>query len=243
MKKLIYIIIGCLFVPFYFSSCSENDRLTFEDTPGIYFRLPEKDTTLIVREDTIVYSFAFEDPNLVREYVMRVPVEITGLSVNKERKFKIRIDPKLSTAVEGRDYIKLQEEYIMPANTGKDSIRITVLRNDSLQTKPRDLQLEIVATPDFKLGIKERATIRLRFSDILEEPEWWDYWSFFMGAYGRKKHQQWLLIWGKTPLKTDGQIHPFNTPKELMAIQDLRIYFEQNPTYENGERVVVPKIY
>lgn len=243
MKNIFHLFISGLLCLFY-AACSENDKLLFNDNASIYFRIPKGDTTLIIQADTVVYSFAFEDPELVNTFVMRLPVESTGLAPSYERKYKIHIVPELSTAIEGTDFQALQETYTMPAQKGLDTLLLTVNRTESMQVAPKNLVLEMVATDDFKLGPQERVRIYLRISDILERPEWWDEWEPYMGAYGRKKHDKWLKIWGKDPLPTDvSMIHPFYTPKELMAIQDLRIYFEQNPTYENGERVVVPKVY
>lgn len=242
MKKIVYIAVASLLCLFCFS-CSENSRLMFNDDAAIYFRIPKGDTNLIIQTDTVVYSFAFEDANLVKTYTIRIPIESTGAAVPHERKYQIKADTKLSTAIEGTDFETLKSEYIMPANTGLDTLLLIVKRTPAMQEAAKSLVLEMVATPDFKLGLEERQQIYLRFSDILERPSWWKDWEYYMGAYGRKKHEKWLQIWGKAALPTDVFVHPFYTPKELMAIQDMRIYFEQNPTYENGERVVVPKVY
>lgn len=240
MKRLFYIL-TIYFFGMSLLSCQENDRLLFTDDSAIYFTLPTKDTTLLIQEDTVVYSFALETHSV---YTLRLPIESTGLAPNRERTYKISINPSYTTAVEGTDFEGLKTEYHMPANRGLDTVSFTVHRTLPMQTAARTLRLDIVPTADFKEGIQERTSIYLKFSDILERPVWWDKWEFVMGEYGRKKHDKWLEIWGKSPLPTDVMmIHPFYTPKELMAIQDLRLYFERNEVYENGKRVTVPKMY
>ena len=70
MKRLFYIL-TIYFFGMSLLSCQENDRLLFTDDSAIYFTLPTKDTTLLIQEDTVVYSFALETHSV---YTLRLPI-------------------------------------------------------------------------------------------------------------------------------------------------------------------------
>ena len=86
--KGLYCILASVFFLQLGIACSEADRDLFEGPVGINFRIPKtseeikdyklRDSSLIFREDTMVYSFAFDMVNTEREIC--VPVEVTGFA-------------------------------------------------------------------------------------------------------------------------------------------------------------------
>lgn len=252
MKKInIYIV---LIITLGLAACHEVDELMYNDFAGIHFSIPKDDETFILRDDTLVYSFAFEKPDF-KEKIIYVPVEIEGFRTDRDRKIKIKLINDKTSAVPNVNYEPLKEDYIVKANAGKDSIPIKVMRTLDIREKAKTIAFEFVATEDFKLGIKDKQQMYLSISDILEEPEWWEGWKFFLGDYHRIKYQEWMRIKGgkgELPMvegKRPFQIY-FGYPAELILITELRLYFEKNPRYtkedlgnpeDKGERITIPK--
>lgn len=251
MKKInIYII---LIISLGLVACQEVDKLMYNDFAGIHIKIPKDNKTLILRGDTLVYSFAFEKPE-IKEKILYIPVEIEGFRSNKDREFKVKLLENGTTAKVGVNYEALKDYYIVKANSGKDSIPVKVMRTLDIREKAKSIALELVATKDFQIGIKDKQRVHLSISDILEEPEWWKGWKFFLGDYHRIKYQEWMKIKGgkgKLPMvegKNPYQIY-FGYPTELVLIMELRLYFEKNPRYakedlgdpnDKGERIVIP---
>lgn len=257
MKKIAYIVVAFAVI-IVGASCSEADQLMFTTTDGVYFKNLAKDDSrdkkVVVREDTLIFSFAYETD--VEQYTIKLPVEVMGFTADQDREYKIVIDPK-STAKAGIHYKALKEKFIMPKGIGVDTVEIVVFRHLDLATDVKDLVLNLAVSDDFTLGRKENISVTVRFSDMLEEPEWWEDWSPYMGKYHRIKHQEWMKvaidfdIYGKES-KIPGELwtNPgsnLDIPYELMAINTLKKYFDENPRYTEetypgevrGERITV----
>lgn len=251
MKKInIYTI---LIIALGIVSCQEVDKLMYDDFAGIHIKIPKDNQTFILREDTLVYSFAFESPDMKQKTVY-IPVEIEGFRSDKDRKFKVKLIEAGTTAKAGVNYEPLKDYYTVKANSGKDSIPINIIRTLDIREKSKSIALELVATEDFKIGIKDKQQVYISVSDILEEPEWWKGWKFFLGEYHRIKYQEWMRIKGgkgELPMvegRSPFQIY-FGYPTELVLIMELRLYFEKNPRYtkedlgdpnDKGERITIP---
>lgn len=233
-------------------SCRESEKLMYGDFSGIHIKLPVEDTTVILRRDTLIYSFAFEKPEL-KQKTINIPVEIEGFRVNKDRKFKVEVLNEGTTAVEDVNYIKLQEYYTVKANEGIANIPITFNRSLDIREKPVLFSLRLSRSDDFEIGINHKQKIVLSVSDILEEPVWWEGWKFFFGDYHRIKYQEWIKIkGGKGELDVIDMrpyMIPYRYPRECVQIMELRLYFEKNPRYELehlndpnnlGRRLIVP---
>lgn len=249
------------------SSCEEAEKEMFSAPDAVYFKVSQddknRDKKIIVREDTVIYSFSYEAPE-IKNYKIKIPVEIVGHRADKERKYNISIVDNMTTAVAGKHYEELESTYTIRKGVGIDTLVITALRHVDMLRFSKDLTIELTPSQDFQLGRKESVRKTIRISDMLEEPEWWEKWSGLMGPYHYIKHQEWILvaidnnIYGaesKLPgdLKTDWRTMPWDIPYELMAIRQLKDYFQLNPRYtledypENpdfpGERIVIPSPY
>lgn len=250
MKKIIIISTILLLA---LSSCKESDKLMYDSNlSSISLKLPIEDTTVILRRDTFVYSFAFEKPEL-KQKTINIPVQIAGYRIDKNRTFNVGIITNATTAVQGVDYEPLQASYTVKAKTGTAYIPLKVNRSNNLMKVAKTIAIELKPSADFELGIKDNQKILISVSDILEEPEWWEGWKYFFGDYHRIKFQEWIKIkGGKGELNVEDR-NPlflcFYYPKECMQIMELRLYFEKNPRYtlehlkdpnNKGERIVVP---
>lgn len=246
MKSRFYIgIFGLLFLAMV--SCQEADKTMFSiETPGVYFKTDSvvyQDTALIVREDTLVYSFAYDDEEEVHEREIKVPVQLVGIAGSQDRMYKLEIVAGPNTR-EGVDYKVVDADQIFHANMSVDTVRVVWKRNLSMRQEVKRLDLRIVAGGDFSVGVDEKLYVCLQASDMLEKPSWWDDWEAGFGSWHQTKLREWIKIWGPAPLEEDLWMGVYFDayPQECTAILKLREVFEKEVFYdeETGVRLVIP---
>ncbi len=225
------------------AACQEADKVMFTtDTDGIYFKLSnlKNDSTLIMRQDTIMYTFAY-DPEEVENRKIYVPVELVGSAVNRDRKYCIEIQAAPNT-VEGVDYEPVKTEWVFPSGKTQDSLHIVWKRNLSMQKEVKKLNIRIMSGGDFDGGVEEKLFVALQASDILEKPDWWDAWEVGFGPWHPIKLREWIKIWGRQNLPTKPWMLSFSSyPQECTAIVKLHDLFEREEFYdENGYRLYIP---
>lgn len=244
MKRNIYIGI-CLFCLVLVFACREAEREMYPlETEGLYFHADSVayfDTNLLLRTDTVVYTFAYET-TAVQTYEVRVPVQLMGVAAERERIYYVEILPADNT-VEGTDYEPVTSRQVFAAGKTVDTLRIVWKRNKSMEKGLKQLNIHILEGGDFTRTVEERNFIALQASDILEEPDWWKAWEIAFGSYHPTKLREWVKIWGREPLEEDPWmgIYFMGYPQECTAILKLRDLFEKEEFYDdNGVRLVIP---
>lgn len=242
MNRIGIIIIGLWIL--CSTACQDADKEMFDvNETGLYFKLKslEKDKTLILREDTVVYTFAYDDVEEVRQREVYIPVELVGLAAGQERTYRIEVEAAANTQ-EGVDYESLATEQIYSAGKTVDSLRFVWKRNPSMQKEVKKVNLRIVSGGDFGTGVEEKLFVSLQASDILEKPAWWDAWEAAFGSWHPTKLREWIKIWGREDLPANPwSISFYDYPQECTAIVKLHDLFENEEFYdENGVRLYVP---
>lgn len=209
-------------------ACKKNEMLPYSATDNVYLHyLDQKgfqDTT------TLSYSFAY-NPTLVQDTIW-VPIIVSGPRVSKNRQFVLRVVDSLTTAVAGTHYEALKSSYTLPADSGTFKIPI-ILKNidNALSTKSVILGFRTTTGGDFvaDLPLYQR-TKKVIFSNRLERPSWWGYWESQLGAYGRIKHQLFLITSGTTDLVDMSKPNAFlEIPRSLYYIDNFRVFLK-DPT-------------
>lgn len=204
------------------------------------------------RVDSLFYSFAMDGPE-VMSYVFKVPVNASGLTVNRSRAYNVVVNPELSTA-ESRDWEAASlKEASVDANCLRDTLEVIVKRTDILKNEMKSLVIELLDNENFSLGAQELLRMKLVFADILQEPSWWKSWESYFGPFVREKYQKWQEIYylGADPnveqygpdqgkqLYWD-QMPYYNVagwyPSTVMFIGKLKQYFIDNEVYPNGDK-------
>ncbi|EDM35415.1 hypothetical protein PBAL39_13135 [Pedobacter sp. BAL39] len=199
--KLHHFIICALLA---FASCKKAEEQRFDHAAGVYFDIYNGD------KDSLVSTFAYE-PTRARDTVM-IPVRISGVRVDRDRTFNIRIEQDSSTAVPELHYQTLQNSYTIPANRGGMSIPVIIFNKDkAMEERAVSLIIKLTASEDF--GIENPHLIRAKvvFSAKLEKPGWWDQW---LTNYSRTKHELFILTTGQITLSTGTQ-GGLEAPKNL----------------------------
>ena len=226
-------------------ACQEADKEMFDaNKTALYFKLEDlkNDKTLILREDTIVYTFAYDDVEEVHQKEVYIPVELVGFAAGRQRTWHIEVEAAANTK-EGVDYEPLATEQVYAAGKTVDSLRFVWKRSPSMQKEVKKLNLRIVSGGDFEAGVQEKLFVSLQASDILEKPDWWDDWEAAFGSWHPTKLREWIKIWGNKDLeKTNPDYVNFSYyPQECTAIVKLHDLFENEEFYDENEvRLYIP---
>ncbi|WP_083505441.1 DUF4843 domain-containing protein [Pedobacter ginsenosidimutans] len=186
-------------------SCKKAEEMRFDHSANVYFDIYNGD------KDSIVRTFAY-NPTLAQDTVW-LPVRLSGIRTDVERKFSARVDADSSTATPGVHYEALKTQYSILPNKGLGYIPVVIYNKDKeLENRSVSILIKLTGTSD--LGIENPYLIRAKvvFSSKLEKPNWWDTWP--LPPYSRTKHELFILVTGQTSLTTDG----LDAPKNLYYI-------------------------
>ena len=241
-----------------FVSCQKKDIDRFDTaTDYIYFDIPYQlnkyGEQTDYRLDSLSYSFALDNLD-VKDTVINVVVKIMGMPVDEDRAYTVELVRDETTATsEDWDAGILNNRFI-PAGAITDTIRIRVQRNEILQDEWHQITLKVVPNENFQEGYADLQTVRVTFSDILAEPDWWSTFSRAFGPFYREVYLEWINLYtlGSAPT-----LHPINNEPLYwnnmppyyyagawgvldMYINRLKTYFKDNDIYPDGDTTKEP---
>lgn len=179
MKPYLYIlsvIILCV-------GCKSNE-LEFGADNSVYFN---------EKTDTTKVSFTYMDET---QYRINIYTAIIGEIVNYDREVKAKIT--YNNCVEGVDYIAIPDTYTIKAGNSGCPISLTIIKNKSLQTEEKFINIELIESEDFathfivennmETNSKTISKIKhtIGFSEFMsEKPKTWNEYNF--GVFSYKK--------------------------------------------------------
>jgi hypothetical protein len=205
MKTIAYILMlaGIVLAA---GSCEQEELKRYDGKEGVYFYMPSVVVGYVQYE--YVDSIARVEFGRVQQDTLEksLRVMITGRTKPYPRQFKVAVVAGKTTAVEGANYEPLPDYYTVEAGANFADVPVRLFRNDNIAAEERRLDLQLVPTEDFEIGISlwepyinSPATVDLtRFSllmtGFLAQPTVWQgsvattgleggYW----GAYSSKK--------------------------------------------------------
>lgn len=198
-KKLIPLLLVSIYI--FTTSCNKEHPLTYENDPAIYFdNYIGLNSNIPISIDSIAVSF-MDIPE--DEYTITVRVITQGmLNYDKDRYFNVRQkaaapeDKNYDKAVSGVDFVALDDasvssQLFIPAGERYGYIPITILKSDNVTSGKVELTLELTESDEFRLGMKNKLTFKVKYSAKPEKPINWDrYWkSAFSASWGPEKHK------------------------------------------------------
>jgi hypothetical protein len=201
-------IMGFLVATLVLAACKKGEYLVYNSPDNIHFNFK------VPAVDSIVYTFAFT-PGPLADTVY-VPVQLSGMRVNRDRKYVVAVTDSNTTAVVSEHYAPLQSYYVLPADSGSAYLPIIIYNTDTLLRKRSvALSLHLVATNDLGVAIADQDMGKVIISNKLEEPDWWTMWE---GSYfSSTKYQLFIIATGLTTLSTNGM----DAPKNLYFVSVL----------------------
>ena len=177
MKKIILYMIMAI-AGMIAVSCDKAIDEFDNSTNYIYFDMPfvldQYGRKTTVREDSLMYSFAMDDPSMT-EYTFKIPVNSVGLVTDQDRGFKVVVESGTAT---GNDWDETSlSKGMIPAGELIDTLRVTVKRTDVLKKEWRTITFRLEQNEHFALGAAELLKAKISFTDILQPPTWWATWE------------------------------------------------------------------
>lgn len=198
MKKIkYYLALVCFLGSVY--SCQKATLTTYDHSANIYFDLNQS------QRDSIVYTFAYDMTKAVD--TIFIPVRLMGHRIPSTRHYQAFVEADSSTAELGTHYKAIESQYPLLGSTGRDSLPLVVYNVPDLETRAVSMIVKLKQNDDF--GIENHRLIRayVVLSARLEQPQWWSMW---LGAYSRVKHQLFLLVTDQRSLTMEGLDAPKN---------------------------------
>jgi len=151
MKNIIFYSV-MLALGFTLASC-EKEMKTYEGLEGVYFAQQWGSSSYSVwpyRPYTTIELVKVAGAST--EYTANIKVMFTGPVKDKDRYFKVEINPDSTTAVENVHYAPLAEEILVPANATVVYVPLVIKRTKDLQTTSKKIGLRLVANGDFDIA-------------------------------------------------------------------------------------------
>lgn len=246
MKRLLLYALVLLF-----ASCSKDPGLTYSDKNGVYFAYSYKQridniNTRIIQFDTVTYSFGMLDESIIKD-TARIAVNVMGNAADKDRFYRVAVNPDSTTAVEGEHYETIQPLQKIRANRFVDTLKIVVLRKklsgSHITRENKRIGLKIEQSDDFNVGITRGAQIQLVINNYLSEPKWWKKYALF-GLYFYHPEKWKVLMKFHDSFKNPDSELPMDVNLVGAYFNSLRSYLNNTPTYdkETGERVLIDRL-
>lgn len=239
MKNIINVLALILTSWALFSGCEEQHPTLYRNDPAVYFSDVYYQGKYV--SDSITISFM--DMPSESEYLVEVMVRVQGeLDPDNDRHFAVRqcvgapADRSCREAQPGVDYRALDNpevvrELVIPAGSNFGLVPVTIFRSENVASHKVELHLELMPNDQFRLGMDNKLSYKIKFSAQPEKPATWDtFWQWVFGkSWGPVKHMFILeklgpIRWDNTTVDSATQ----NYWEATMKIA-LEAYNLQNP--------------
>ncbi|MCG8578570.1 MAG: DUF4843 domain-containing protein [Bacteroidales bacterium] len=231
MKTLKYICTALIIL--LLGACDENETMLYNtEFNALNFKLETGYTKL----DSLYVNFMFL-PNGATTEKVKVKVKLMGMPVETDRYYKISEVQDESSAEANVHYTALHEKYLFPAGETEAYFELEVKRDESMRENTYRLMLQFVENEDFKSGIESEQSFIINITDnLLVPPPFWEanYLHYKAGPYHWKKCKKYIEIAGVD----NPDWHPEPYAAGDVYVKEARIWFEENPTFdEEGNRL------
>lgn len=203
-------------------SCKQNNGNEWGEACGIYFQAGG--------ESSFSFTMTQED-----KFTYEIPVMLMGRISGEDRKFKIMVVDTSTTAIAGVHYDRLQEEYILPANSHTMNLPIVLHSTDDLKSGIVKLGLRIVENDHFYVVSPVNGSKILFVTNQISKPSYWDAsLQTFYGVYSQTKHKILVERSGKDfPAQYDGA-----TNWHRIQGRNASLYFAINTVYDENDNLI-----
>jgi len=162
----------------------KKDIMTYNTNDYVYFNT-----------DSSVYSFVDKNDDVLKDTVL-VRMNLIGKLTNMDREVNVSVES--TDAVEGQDFSVLRPVILQKDSTFL-SLKVVVNRSGELKDKSKFILFGIHDSEKLKMAsLDTRARHKLRFSDKLEQPSWWDGFFFFPWDYSETRMRFYVKVVGST---------------------------------------------
>lgn len=173
------------------TACSTDELDTYNADRYIFFH--EKYT-----EDSINTSFFFYPG----ESTLTYPIELSfaGRPIEEDMDYEISIDPE--TTASASDYT-FDAKRVWKAFHHCDTIKVTLNKTASLDSKTVRLVLRVKTNDNFQVGPVSNQIYRVIFTSMAVQPSWWNAQvaKEYLGVYSAAKYHELIVATGVSDLE------------------------------------------
>jgi hypothetical protein len=242
-------LISVLFLLIGIAGCTQNEMLTYENDPAVYFA-----GTSTVKADSLNHSFYTLNTE-IRNDTIWVQVNTMGeLSAQNRPVALVQTNAGAEgAAVAGVHYVAFDDLNLKPlhyVSAGKEfaDIPVVLLRDESLATGKVRLELTIAGNEYFRPGMSDKLKFTITTTDQVEKPAAWDtkWWYAFGKGWGLVKMRFLMSIidtdWTVTP--TDMSLLQFFAAFARQKLLDHNAAHPNDPLKEeNGDEVKIDGLF
>ena len=173
------------------TGCTENEMEGFSESPSVYFMngsMRDESGAYITQDDSVNQSFFIYGDDVTRDTVYII-VNAMGGPANVDRPIALEQTNagKPDAAVVGVHYIgfdnaEVKDSVCIPAGKVYARVPVILLRDKSLQTQQKRLELRVKQNEYFRPGIDEFRQFIVTTTDLAVKPTYWDTrWKYYFG--------------------------------------------------------------
>ncbi|WP_455511166.1 DUF4843 domain-containing protein [Butyricimonas paravirosa] len=215
--------------------CDDNNEKMYSGDSTLYLNLSSTEL------DSVVCSFVETTENKI---IVNIPVEITGYAAPVDRSFGLRVNEANTTAIAGKHYEALQDQYILEKNAYSMNVPVTILYSGDLDSLTMRLELELVPGGDFAAGIPSRQKVMLSISNQVPTVVYWSYiYASYFGKYSKVKHR-YMLSELKLKKLEDSIEYYYSADRKLLEAYGLHMnnFFAEHQIYDEYGKLIEPWI-
>lgn len=172
-------VCALLFLVIGWASCADEDLMTYEDVPRIYFKYADS-SDFNDREDRITVNMGYDRP-LKDDSIIKIPIKLMGRVAKVDRVVKAVLMPEESTATEGED-IEIVSAYL-PADTIYGFVEVKLKRTETVDKEMLFARIRLASNEnfhtDYSISINDKGNDRngliynIYFTALAEKPSLW----------------------------------------------------------------------
>lgn len=228
MKRTIFSAILTVCLAGFLCSCRQDDIDVFGDSRYVYFN------TVDGTHD-IHYSFLYSNGR--DEVQVELPLSYSGRLYDVDAVYAVAVDTEETTAVEGVEF-ELPERPSFKAASFKSSLAVTLKNSERLATTEQKIRLKLVSNDMFLAAVRDSLTMDIYVTDKISMPSWWtqEVIDAYLGKYSDRK----LELFVENIFS--GDYGALSSDEKLYYARKFKYWLNENPQYEDGERITVPVI-
>jgi hypothetical protein len=135
-------------------SCEEQELKTYDGVEGAYFYVRDSSNMSYSNYEILKQATAIDFGVVLQDTIeARLRVMFTGKAKTYPRSIQIIVDADSSTAVVGDNYAPLLDHYTVEPGASFLDVPLRFFRHENISTVEKRLELKLVPTSDFVIGI------------------------------------------------------------------------------------------
>lgn len=172
-------VCALLFLGIGWASCADEDLMTYEDVPRIYFKYADT-SDFGDRDDQITVNMGYDRP-LKDDSIIRIPIKLMGRVAKEDRAVKAVLMSEESTATEGKDIEILSA--CLPADSIFGFVEVRLNRTETVDKEMLFARIRLASNEnfhtDYSTSINDKGNDRngliynIYFTALAEKPSLW----------------------------------------------------------------------